>query len=181
MRTIVFLMMILFLLSCNRPKSYEKEIKATLLEEVNLGMIKNINDKNLSISYNDFRSKFEYVYIVYLQNDCSPCYSTYISWQEEIAKLEKFDNFTVLFIIKGNSYDEFKNNASKFGLKEDRFYTFMDRDDIFRDSNINIPLSIMKNSFLINKKNQIVLIGSPFSTPEMKKVFKDICFKEGTP
>jgi len=138
-------------------------------------MLKIIQKKNTEIQFNDFRNRYKYIYLVYLKNSCTPCYSTYIQWQREMSVINKFDDFTVLFIISGNSYDEFIREALKGGLEKDCFYTFMDPNDTFIDGNKDIPLSTIKKSLLVNDQNQIALIGSPFNTPEMAKVFEAIC------
>ncbi len=113
--------------------------------------------------------------MVYLQQGCGMCYPKYIVWQEKMRSVNKFDIVTALFIIKGNSYNDFIVEAQKEGLEEDRFYTFMDPTDSFIDANEDIPGWIIESTFLIDEQNQIVLIGSPFSTPEMTKAFYDIC------
>ncbi len=175
MRTALLLLMILPLFSCNRLSPQEKEIRDILKKNVNLNMLTSIQEGNTEVNFNDFRDKYKYIYLVYLQNSCEPCYSTYVQWQKEMPAINKFDNYTVLFIINGNSYHEFIGNALKVGLERDCFYTFMDANDTFINGNKNIPKSIIKSSLLIDDKNQIVLIGSPFSTPEMTKIFASIC------
>ena len=180
MRTLFLLFMILQLFSCNRFSPQEKEIRDNLKKNVNLNMLINIQEGNTEISFNDFQNKYKYIYLVYHRNSCVPCYSTYIRWQKEMPAINEFDDCTVLFIINGSSYDEFIGEAFKSGLESDCFFTFMDPNDTFINGNEEIPESIIKSSILINEKNQIVLIGSPFSTPEMTKVFKAICSKEET-
>lgn len=182
MRTFLLLLMILSLLSCNRLSHQEKEIRDNLKKAVNLRTIKNVQKKETGIKFDDFRKKYKFIYLVYLKNSCSPCYSTYIRWQKEIPTISKSEDFTVLFIINGSSYDEFIREAQKEGLERDSFHTFMDPNDTFINGNKDIPQSIIKSALLIDDKNQIVLIGSPFSTPEMTNIFKAICSsKEETP
>lgn len=170
--------MFLSAFSCNRLSPQEKEIRNNIKKNVNLEMLKIIQKGNTKIYFDDFRNKYKYIYLVYFRNGCMPCYSAYIHWQREMSAINKFDNFTVLFIINGNSYSEFIEEALKWGLERDCFYTFMDPNDTFIDGNEDIPQSIIRRSLLLNDKNQIVLIGSPFSTPEMIKVFEAICSGE---
>lgn len=175
MRTFLLSLMIVSLFSCNRLSPQEKEIRDNIKKAVNLRMLKNVQKRETGIKFDNFRNKYKYIYLVYLKNSCTPCYSTYIRWQKEIPAISKSDDFTVLFIINGDSYDKFISEASKEGLERDSFYTFMDPNDTFINGNKDIPQSIINSSLLINDKNQIVLIGSPFSTPEMAKIFKAIC------
>lgn len=163
------------LFSCKYRNSREKEIRDNLQKEINLEMVDTIKDKNNEISFDNFRNKYKYIYLVYLQQGCVPCYPKYITWQKKMSFVNKFNYVTVLFIIKGDSYDEFIEEALKEGLGEDRFYTFMDPLDSFINTNKDIPGWIIESTFLIDEKNRIILIGSPFTTPEMTKVFYDIC------
>ena len=80
-----------------------------------------------------------------------------------------------MFIVNGGQYEDFIKESIKYGLEENRFYIFMDTKNSFIHGNNNIPKRIINSSVLINKKNQILLIGSPFSTPEMKRIFHNIC------
>jgi hypothetical protein len=178
MKTIL-LLLIFFIISCNRLSPIELEIRETLGKKVNLEMITKIQDKNEFINFDKFRNKYKYIHLVYLKNSCAPCYSTYIRWQKEMSLINKPDDYTVLFIINGNSYNEFISEATKAGFETDYFYTFMDSDDTFTNGNKNISQSMIKRTLLIDDKNQVVLIGSPFSTDEMRKVFNELFFKQG--
>lgn len=175
MKSFLLLSIFFSLLSCKHRTSQEKEIRDNLKKEINLEMFDNIKCKDKEISFNNFRNKYKYIYLVYLKDGCLPCYPKYVSWQEKMDSINKFDFVTVLFIIKGNSYDKFIDKAQKEGLVEDKFYTFMDSNDTFINANEDIPGWIIESTFLIDDQNQITLIGSPFSTPEMTKVFYGIC------
>ena len=175
MKIIVLLLITFSVFSCKHLNPREKEIRDNLKKEINLEMVDYIRSKNKEISFDNFRSKYKYIYLVCLQQGCGTCYPKYVEWQEKTDLINKFNDVTVLFVIKGNSYDEFIEEAQKKGLEKDRFYTFMDPDNSFINANADIPGWIIESTFLIDEHNQIVLIGSPFSTPEMTKVFYDIC------
>lgn len=175
MKIFILTSMIFTLFSCNRSTIWEKQIKANLNKEINVRTVDNIINKNKEITFDDFRNIYKYIYVVYLKEGCMPCYPKYVEWQEKMDSINIFNDVTVLFVIKGNSYDTFVEEAMKEGLKEDKFYAFMDPDDSFINTNKGIPGWIIENTFLIDNQNRIVLIGSPFSTPEMTKVFYDIC------
>jgi hypothetical protein len=100
---------------------------------------------------------------------------TYNRWQQEFSKINKEEGCTVLFIINGSSYEDFINETLKYGFGENNFYSIFDPQNKFVIENSCIPLTIIKESVLIDKKNQIRLIGSPFSTPEMTILFNTIC------
>lgn len=172
-RILFLVLLIILFYSCYTISKEEKEIIDNVGKEVNLRMVKVIQNKD--VNFVEFRSKYKFLYLVYLKNGCSPCYSTFIDWQREMPKISEFDNFTILFIINSKSYDEFINNAKKLGLKENIYYSFLDSTDSFINRNIDISTNILKKPLLLNEKNQIIMIGSPFSTPEMTSLFKTIC------
>ena len=175
MKIFILTLMIFALFSCNMSTNWEKQIKANLNKEISVKTVDIIINKNKEITFDDFRAKYKYIYFVYLKEGCMPCYPKYIEWQGKMDSINIFNDVTVLFVIKGNSYNTFLEEAMKMGLKEDKFYTFMDSDDSFINANKSIPGWIIENTFLIDEQNRIVLIGSPFSTPEMTEIFYDIC------
>lgn len=175
MRFLILTLIIFILSFCNKNTNWEKQIKANLNKEINIKIVDDIIYKKKKITFDYFRDKYRYIYFVYLMDGCMSCYPKYIEWQEKMDSINIFNDATVLFVIKGNSYDTFIEEAKKEGLKEDKFYTFMDSNDSFINTNKNIPNWIFENTFLINEQNQIVLIGAPFSTSEMTKIFYDIC------
>ena len=162
---------------CTNKGSTEKDILGNINKEINLSMITTVNYKTENIRFDIFRNKYEYWYLVYLKQNCLPCYPKYVEWQNKMNSINKFDFVTVLFIIKGKSYDEFINGAIIEGLEEDRYYTLLDPKDSFIKGNENIPEWIIDTGIRINGQNEIIMIGSPFSTPEMTKVFYDLCSK----
>lgn len=171
---ILFLALLIILFnSCHTSSKEEKEIIDNVGKEVNLEMVKVIQNNDVSLA--QFRSKYKFLYLVYLKNGCTPCYSTFIDWQREMPTISEFDNFSILFIINSKSYDEFINNAKKLGLKENLYFSFLDSTDSYINGNIDISQNILKKPLLLNEKNQIIMIGSPFSTPEMTSLFKTIC------
>jgi hypothetical protein len=85
------------------------------------------------------------------------------------------DNYSVLFVIRGNSYDEFMANVLDIEYVEDKFYTMMDPEGKFLENNKDIPRWIIDGSVLIDGENKIKMVGAPFATPEMTELFHKIC------
>ena len=110
--------------------------------------------------------------------DCISCYEKYVLWQKRMSSISSSGSVTLLFIIKGTSYDEFIKQVKMDGLKETKYYTFMDPSDIFIKSNKNIPKWIIERALLIDNNNRICLIGNPFGTMEMNKIFLSIISEE---
>ena len=150
MKISILLLITFSAFSCQHHKPREKEIRDYQKKEINLDMFDNIRHRSKEISFDNFRSKYRYIYLVYLQQDCGICYTKYVDWQKKMCSVNKFDFVTALFVIQGNSYDEFIQEAQKEGLKEDRFYTFMDTNDSFINAYERIPGWIIENTFLID-------------------------------
>ena len=78
----ILTLMIFTLFSCNRSTNWEKQIKANLNKEINLKTVDNIINKNKEITYDDFRNKYNYIYVVYLKEDC-PVIQNMLSGREK--------------------------------------------------------------------------------------------------
>ena len=121
------------------------------------------------------KQNHEYLSVVYIQNSCSPCYPKFIEWQNKMDSIDTPDNYTVLFVIKGDSYGEFMANVLDIEYVEDKYYTIMDPEGKFLANNKDIPRWIIESSILIGPENKIKMMGAPFATPEMTNLFHKTC------
>jgi len=87
LKTILIIYIAVFC-SCSRITPEEKLIKNSLGKAVDLGMFQYIQERNKIISLNEFRKKYNFIYLVYLRDGCSSCYPKYIEWQDQMCKLE---------------------------------------------------------------------------------------------
>ncbi len=177
MRNIILVILIFISGSCKNNKVFEQNIVNNLNKEIDLKMIDVVYKNNQEFCFEYLYDDIKYIYLVYLQSNCSSCYFNFIDIQEKFHSLNSFDFVTVLFVIKGDSYHEFIKKVRLTGLVKERYYIFMDQNDLFKKRNESIPEWIIENSILINAQRKIVMIGSPFSTPEMSQIFYDICSK----
>lgn len=127
------------------------------------------------INISDLRKNYKFISLVYLQNDCEPCYTKFIEWHNKMDSISYSDNYTVLFIIRGKSYEDFIDNIHKEKFIESKFYVAMDPNFRFLDQNADIPFWIIDNSVLIDQNNKIRMVGFPFTSDKMVKKFKLIC------
>ena len=88
------------------------------------------------------------------------------------------DNFTILFIIQGDDYDDFESELMiyepDFDLSTESFYIVMDPEQKFIDANPEIDPGIIANSIMIDEMNKIVLVGKPYASEQMKRLFEKI-------
>lgn len=180
MRNIIIIL-ILFQISCTKLSSEEKIIKKTLGKTIDIGMFPTVQQGNKVITFNEFREKYQYISLVYLEDGCNPCYPRYIEWQKRMNNLLLNDKFTVLFIIKGYSskifFDKILEIDPEYCLVNDQFYIVMDEDYLFLTNNPDFERWIIDKTMLIDEKNKVKLIGPPFASPSMVELFYNICNK----
>lgn len=165
-------------ISCTQLSSEEKIIKDSLNKSIDLGMFEKVLKSDTKVSFEGFRNRFSYLYLVYLQDGCRPCYQEYVLWQNEMNNLSLADNFTILFIINSESYEKFISELMfyepEFDLSTERFFIAMDPDQKYIESNSDIDPSVIDRSIMINDKNKIKLIGRPFASKQMTELFQNI-------
>ncbi len=174
MKYVFILLVCLSFISCNNNNVVKDEIGKSLNKHININKFSKIRFNKTFLSFNDIQKRYKYVYLIYLKMDCISCYKSFFRWQKQMNAINKPNSVTALFIIRGNSYDEFIAQARIEGLKEDEYYTFMDPSDTYINGNKSIPEWIIKKPLLIDDKNRIRLIGDPFSNPKMKEYFYSI-------
>lgn len=174
-----FTFLILFNTSCINLSPEEEMIRNTLGKTVNTEMITIVREGDKILSFNELREVYSFVYLVYLEDDCRPCYPKFIMWQDRMDTLQLNDDFTLLFIIKALSYEGFMSNLlkyhSEYNTVKDKYPIFIDRDQKFVDGNEYIPRLVLEKSLLIDKNNTIRLIGNPFASPRISDLFYRIC------
>lgn len=164
-----------FFLACKNLSLKEKELRQTINKNLNLEPSQTVQQANRKLPFDEFMQDHKYLSVVYLQNSCNPCYPKFIKWQQKMDSIDTPDDYTILFVIKGNNYGEFMTNVLDIEYVDDKFYTIMDPEGKFLEANKDIPLWIIDSSILIDEKNKIKMVGAPFATPEMTELFHKIC------
>jgi hypothetical protein len=168
----------LVIISCSQLSSEEKLIKDSLERKVDLGMFERVHYSDTTMSFEGFRKRYSYLYLVSLQDGCRPCYQEYVQWQNGMKNLSLADNFTILFIIHGKSYDKFISelmiNEPEFDLSLESFFIAMDPDQEYIDNNSDIDPRIIERSIMTDDKNKIILIGKPFASKQMTDLFQSL-------
>lgn len=168
------LSLLLITVSCKDISQKERELIQVLNKPVNVEMLKQIHQGENTLIFNDLKQKYKYISIVYLKDGCSPCYPKYREWQKRINLINPPDNYAVLFVIHAESYDVFFRNSGEFELLNLYFFTCLDRDNQFFYSNSNIPDWIYESSFMVNGKNEMIMVGPPFFSEDFTAIFHRI-------
>ena len=176
---LIVLFTILF--SCTRLTPEEKLIKETLGKTARIGMFESVRQGNRVIPFGEFRKRYPFISLVYLEDGCAPCYPRFIEWQTRMDTLDLHEDFTVLFIILGSSYERFMDNLHEsepeYEQTNDRFHIVMDTDYRFLDNNPDIERWVIDKSLLIDAGDKIKLIGPPFASQRMAELFYAICLQ----
>jgi hypothetical protein len=157
--------------SCARPSQTEKELRENINKPLHLGMFETVRQQNTLLPFDDFRQQYEFLSVVYLQNGCQPCYPKFIEWQHMMDSIGCPANHTVLFVIGGNSYEEFMTEVLNINYVDDHYYTIMDQEFEFLPQNDSIPRWIIDSSVLIDSENKIKMVGAPWINEDMKNLF----------
>jgi len=175
MEKIVFLIGLIALTFCTRLSPAEKELQHALQSTITFANISNVvYTENDSMSYDLMRQKYEYISLVFLQDGCGPCYPNFIRWHTEMQKLNCSENHILLFIIKGRSYNDFMANVHDIQPVEGEIFVMMDPQGRYLLNNQHIPRWVIERSVLIDDENRIKLVGEPFATPDMTRLFYSI-------
>lgn len=165
--------MLLFL-SCSLQSPESKSIQEALGKELKLNMFRNVLYNGDTISFETFQNKFKYKSIVYLLNDCSPCFTKYILWHNKMEKIEFDDNYSILFIISGKNSTDFLSEVELIEHVDSKYFIVMDPNFTYPDGNTEIPGWILEESVMLDENNKIKMIGQPFADSEVLKQFKKI-------
>lgn len=178
MKKKLIILFLIFFSSCTQLTPEQEIIKETLGRKVNIDMFSSVQYKTENIPFNEFREKYKYISLVYLQDNCDPCYPKYINWQYNMDSLNNLNNYTILFIINGDNFQNFLHKIKiydpEYDLYMGHFYVVMDPDYKFLDNNSNFNRWAIDRSLLINEEDIVKLIGAPFSSARMKELFYNV-------
>ncbi len=166
---------LVLIFSCTRLSPVEEDLRDTLDQTLHLEIFETVQQGNNLISFQEFRQQFKYISVVYLQNSCQPCYPKFIEWHHKMDSISTPDDYTVLFIIRGENFGDFMAKVLDLEFIESPYHVIMDNDYKYLDNNKDIPKWIIDSSLLIDAGNKIKLIGAPYTTPQMTDLFYEVC------
>jgi hypothetical protein len=171
----ILILSVIIIFSCTRFTREEKMIKNTLGTKIYPGIFDYVQHQDQIIAFTDFRKQYKYIFLVYLQNGCAPCYPKYIEWQTRMKSLVHRDDITVLFIYQGQDFNSFliglKDTDPEYDTRDDLFFIAIDSEGSFQSENPEISDGILNSSLLIDEENKVRLIGAPFASTQMTDLF----------
>jgi hypothetical protein len=169
--TIIQVVLTLLITSCTEQPQTAREMEKVINKSLNIALFDSISSGQGQISYYDFRKQFNFVSVVFLQEGCAPCYPKFLEWHNKMDPVIAPDNYTTLFIINAKDYKQFIEGAMGYEQIDDRYYHVIDPENRFLRNNSEIPPWIIDRALLIDQENKIKLIGAPYATGDMTKVF----------
>jgi hypothetical protein len=156
------------MVSCNQEDFSTKFIKDNLKKKVKIDA-NTVIYKHNTYDYDEFRKKYPYITLNYIQEGCDVCYAKAYEWNKKKRLIPQDIHHACLFVFKGNDFNAFIKRA--IGNDEFPFFIIIDNFN-FLVKNKHIPREIIDNSVLIDSKNRIRVIGEPFNSPEANFSYK---------
>jgi len=131
--------------------------------ELTSGLI-NLNKRSKEINITS--SNYKIICTGYME--CSPCVARLIECKKFLLNNKKLQKkIDVFFIVSGQKSDYFdyqlEHNSFSFPILYDSTSSFLIKNGL---ENYD------KSVFLVNEKNEIILVGSPFNNPVLEKYYK---------
>lgn len=163
---------LLILSGCNSSSIEKIDYSKYLHERINIDMFSEVIHRDTIFSWEHFRRLYPNISIVYLEDGCAPCYPKFLEWHKYMEKIRTVDDYSILFILNARRYEDFLRNVLPYGEIDNRYFYVMDPGKMFLLANGHIPLwLIAEQSFLLDKGNQIRMLGAPYTNTEMIKKF----------
>lgn len=156
---------------CDSGPNSRKKLLKVLDLTLNVEMIDTVIQGEAAISWTDFRSMYRNISVVYLQDECAPCYPKFIEWHKRMEQIATANDYTILFVINARDYASFTRNIDLQEMIEEKYYYFIDPRNGFFRYNSAISHPVLDRSLLIDKDNRIIMVGEPFANADMTKVF----------
>lgn len=114
--------------------------------------------------------------VVYIDStQCSKCSLKQMYLWDDFVKLEnKYkDRFEIFFIMHTNSVNV-QSLASLFHLTQLNHPMYIDCMGAFEKKNPHIPSEQMYHTFLLDEKNNVILVGNPLFNPKVEEMLLTI-------
>ena len=168
LRNVVILSIVLALSSCKQEQA--KSVEELIASRIGTTLI--LPD---SLSYESFsdtllplletRAKV----IVYINGECSACTAAFSQWKAIESELSSQGDVSILYYVKT---PRFKDIEWLLSAKRFTSPVFVDPgSDILYLNDIPERMALL-HTILLNRKNQIVLVGSPINNPKLLELYK---------
>lgn len=150
----------------DRVKNYMEEMKST---PISLCLDKMFCGRN---PLKDSKNK-AYRMVVYVDSsECTPCALGKLRFWNPLIKeaQDKKIDIDYIFIIAPKLEDKDDVNM-EMEITDLRSSIYLDTAYVFRKTNPAIPMDNRFHSFLLNKENNVIMVGSPIASEKIKDIY----------
>lgn len=171
--TVIVVSIILIFFSCGKPDNYS-EISKLICQHINIP--ENKLDRHNCSYYNDTLSSIkEYTLLMYFEGiTCASCELKELSDIENNNRHDELWNSLrklYVFNVNPESANNLYVNICRQRIENDVFF---DTCGIFRSTNPIIPDSKMFHTFVLDRENNVALVGNPFKNQKLKELLSRI-------
>ena len=157
-------------ISCNNEAPVENEIRKWYGHKINIPVLQSLNDTPL-------RTGDDLTILVHIDSEgCTSCKIRLNEWQSIFNEIDTISskNIPTIFII-----DTITPQLSKDieQYKELKKQIYVDTNGAFRKQN-TCSNDIRFQSFLLNKNNEIIIVGNPAYNAKVRKLYIDYIKKQ---
>lgn len=176
MRVIVFLFFPAMIISCGR-ESYEKKMARMKSVPVNLNLTRmQCWDADTLVVNRPWESRGLKLCVFVSDRLCTSCYLKKMFQWEDFLRYEEENDFFIYFIFEPQEGCE--ENFWKFFYQAELDHPFyLDKNKEFLKSNPNVPSEYMFHTFLLDEKNNVILVGDILHDQHIEDQFKRIIAK----
>ena len=168
----LFFICFIGLVSCSEKGSYKRKIGRLISSEIVFPDTTCLLTKT-SEAY-DLKAVAKMV-VYFDAETCASCALSRIWKWDEMSKItERSDGrFQTVFIFTPEKDDVSMVERIVSRMNMERRIVYVDRNSSFRTNNPFIPEEPLFHTFLVNQKNNIVLVGDPTSSAELWKLYEE--------
>ena len=160
---------------CSSCTSEKKQIKDNL--ELMTGTPINLSLDKMEARRNPLvKSDSEFKMVVYVDSsECSPCALSHLRFWNPLIKEARQKKISIdyVFILAPNP-ETMDDVNMELDITDLGSSIYIDSDYVFKKSNSFIPKESKYHSFLLNKRNKVILIGSPIDSEKIKNMYNEV-------
>lgn len=173
----VLLFITILAISCSRNKLLMNEIKQMQSVPFELCLDSmlyySINTNNSDIDSISFYDK-NIALIVYLDSkSCSPCaIKGMYRWFELLDTIKlKYENELKVYFMFAFPKDDLHNLYRSIETSSFDYPIFIDTTNVFKRRNKHLPENPRMHTFMLDRKRNVILVGSPLDNESIRKLF----------
>lgn len=107
--------------------------------------------------------------VTFINGECFQCLNSFIEWKDAMHEFQSFNEISILFYVKTQDFKSLKKPLADIEFLHPFFID--PRSDILYLNHIP-ENQRLAHTFLLNKNNEIVLMGSPVNHPKLWELYK---------